>query len=504
MFDRLLRRRRLPTAPPPPLRSACYAPHSALYFQPDGIVRACCVTAFAVGSVVGPERPTLREIWDGAVMASQRHALEAGDFHLGCQECEVIAAAGGREATVAHHFDRFADGAPHEFPKLLDLALSSRCNLQCIMCNGELSSAIRVNRDGLAPLPGSYDDRFFEELDEFLPHVERFQFKGGEPFLAWENRRIWDRLIELGLSPEVTVTTNGTLLNDDVERYVQQLRMQPNISVDGMTAETLESIRVGVRSDKLWRNIDRFQELGEAAGTGMTLSFCLMKMNWREVLPFLREADRRRVNCNVIFVNQPTEYDLLRLPHDELASVRRELAGQAAEFVTAEPQRIWTEILTRLDAQLEHPVEIVVRVPVDNLDRPGRPVDPDPPVDAAVQQRLRSALVRRHGREPLTATADADGVIRELDEPDWAEWLGAATFVGRPMESIGQVIQSEVGDIRVEVLPSEVMGVEQLAIEVDAPSGRRYLQLQRFVDESTGHSCAFLTEVGEASASAGD
>ena len=247
------------------------------------------------------------------MLASQRRALESGDFELGCQECEVIGSTGGRDATVARHFDRFAGEAPHDFPKLLDLALSSRCNLQCVMCNGELSSAIRVDRDGLAPLPGAYDDRFFEELDEFLPHVERFQFKGGEPFLGWENRRIWDRLIELGLTPEVTVTTNGTLFNDNVERYVRELRMQPNISVDGMTAATLESIRVGAEWRSLWHNIDRFQDLGETSGTGMTLSFCLMRMNWREVLPFLREADRRRVNCNVIFVNQPTGYDLLRL-----------------------------------------------------------------------------------------------------------------------------------------------------------------------------------------------
>ena len=119
----------------------------------------------------------------------------------------------------------------------------------------------------------------FEELDEFLPHLERLQFKGGEPFLARENQRIWDRLIELGLTPEVTVTTNGTLFNDRVAHYVRELRMHPNISVDGMEAETIEAIRVGVDAQRLWHNIDRFQELAEEAGNGMTLSFCA-KARW--------------------------------------------------------------------------------------------------------------------------------------------------------------------------------------------------------------------------------
>jgi len=172
-----------------PLISSCHAPHAALYFRPDGLIHACCVTSLAIGSSIGDQRQSLREIWDGAVLGAQRSALEAGDFSLGCQECEVVASAGGRQSALAHHFDRFADGTPHAFPKMMDFALSSRCNLQCVMCNGSLSSAIRTQRDGPPPLPDAYDDRFFDELDEFLPHLERLQFKGGEPFLAPENRR---------------------------------------------------------------------------------------------------------------------------------------------------------------------------------------------------------------------------------------------------------------------------------------------------------------------------
>jgi molybdenum cofactor biosynthesis enzyme MoaA len=469
-----------------PLSSACFAPHSALYLRPDGLVHACCVTGFSIGSVWGPERQSLREIWEGAALATQRRALEDGSFDLGCQECEWVADSGGRDASLPVHFDRFATGAPHPFPKLLDLALSSRCNLQCVMCNGGLSSAIRTQREGLPPLPDCYDDRFFEELDEFLPHVERFQFKGGEPFLARENRRIWDRLIELGLEPEVTVTTNGTIFNDDVARYVRELRMHPNISIDGMRPETLEAIRVGVEADKLWRNIDRFQELAEVAGNGMTLSYCLINSNWREVLPFLAEADRRELNCNVIVVNQPSQYDLLRLPHEELTEVFQQLCDADPQFAGAAPRQAWNEVLERLRSHLEHPVALVVNSDVT-------PMLESRPVDRGTQEVLRASLAQEFGIEPLEVEADG-GIVQRVTDPEWATWLGARGFVGRPIDSLGDVIEASVGPLAETWAESPVADVVVIVLDVDSPDGRRSLMVHRLVDAESGQHRVFVVQ----------
>jgi MoaA/NifB/PqqE/SkfB family radical SAM enzyme len=425
-------------------------------------------------------------------VAAQRQALEAGAFDLGCQECEYVAESGGRAASLAVHFDRFAGGTPHEYPKLLDLALSSRCNLQCVMCNGGLSSAIRTQREGLPPLPDCYDDRFFEELDEFLPHVERFQFKGGEPFLARENRRIWDRLIELGTEPEVTVTTNGTLLTDDVVRYVRELRMHPNISIDAMDPATLESIRVGVDATRLWRNVDRFQELVEEAGQGMTLSFCLMSNNWTELAPFLIEADRRGLNCNVILVNQPRRYDLLQLPHPELERVHAELAASAPALRTSTPAAEWDAVLERIRGQLEAPVELVV----SSVVLTSRPVGDD------VQRELRELLVSAYGSEPMVVEAE-DGVVCAVEVPEWAHWIGAERFVGRQLDGLGELIEERFGPISANWLVSPLHGVVVLSHEVDAPHGRRDLRVHRLVDEGSGRQRVFVVEAPPGSPSPG-
>lgn len=299
-----------------------------------------------MGTVHGPDRASLRDIWDGARAMELRTALDRGDFSLGCQECGQAIDAVGRRASLAHWFDRF-DDAPYEYPRMIDFALSSRCNLACVMCNGTLSSRIRRERDGLPPLPGAYDDRFFAELRELLPHLERAQFKGGEPFLSTETQRVWDDMVEVGVPDEVAVTTNATVLTAQAEAYLVGLRMHPIVSVDGITAETLESIRVGVEAEALWRNVDRIQSLVEQIGNGMTLTFCLVPGNWHEMGRFLAEADRRGVYPNVVRVEAPPDHSLTGLTRDELGRIHGALADerQQASGLSQDSARIWQEVL---------------------------------------------------------------------------------------------------------------------------------------------------------------
>lgn len=473
-------RRARPTAPvealpPAPLASACYAPHSALYFQPDGRVAACCASAFDAGYVTGPERRTLQEIWHGAQLADQRAALERNDFDLGCQECAFNTTVGGRLTSTAVHFDRYATGAPHPFPKMMDLALSNRCNLQCVMCNGGLSSSIRAKREHLPPLPGAYDDRFFDELADFLPHTERLHFKGGEPFLARENRRIWDLLIDRGLHPEVKITTNGTIFNERVERYLSELRVHPIISVDGTTPEVLESIRVGVESTRFWSNVDRFQAVADSVGTSVTLSFCLVRSNWREVLPFLREAERRGAWTSILFVNQPDEHDVLRLPHHELAAIHRELAAAPVAFDDRpDLAQEWATVLHRFREQIERPVTLSVHVPPRPDPEPG----PEPNLEpAADPEEIRTLLVASHQVEPVLLETLA-GTVTAVHPQPWSDWLAPGSWTGLPLEDLQRRVAEHTGAaVAVCAVDVDLPAVDTVAIEIDHPTdGRRTIR----------------------------
>lgn len=429
--------------------NACEAPHAALYLRPDGHVAACCGGWQFLGRVTGPRRRSLREIWDGVAARELRSALDAGDFGLGCWECGRAAASGRRDSSLAASFDRFASTRRPEHPRMMDFALSNRCNLQCVMCNGGLSSAIRAHRERRPPLPAAYDDRFFDELAEFLPHLERALFKGGEPFLAIENRRIWDELLRIGGSREVCVTTNGTIWNDRVERYVRQLGMDVILSVDAVDGSTLERIRVGVDAEQLWGNVDRFQAATAAEGRALTLCMCLISTNWRELHPFLVEVDRRGIGASVIWVDGPARHDLLGLSADALAEVRRtwEATASCAPALGEATAAIWDQALQRVDDALRSAPAAGAGVPVGIGKRPHpHPVGLD---------AYRSELAALSQGELLELDL-VDEVIREVRAPDWLRWLEPTDWIGTGLDQFTALLAGAIeGALRYEVDPGE-------------------------------------------------
>lgn len=378
-----------------------------------------------LGTVTGPQRQSLHEIWAGAAKAELRTALDAGDFSLGCVECGRLAAIGQREQSTAAQFDRYGGAAPGDLPRILDFALSNRCNLECVMCSGYFSSRIRRNREQRPPLPAAYDDRFFDELRDFIPHVERAHFKGGEPFLIPENARVWDLMREVGRGSEVSVTTNATVWNEKVDDYVRSLRMELIVSVDAIDPALLEAIRIGVDARQLWRNVDRFQEAATAADVPLTLSMCLMQENWRELGPFLDEATRRGLNPNVVWVWVPSTMDLLRLPPAELAVVHRELLDQRlARDETPATSSIWDEVLHRVGSVMEAQSAVTVR-----------PTRRPSPGAADAEVTSPTALVVRYEGDLAT----------EADVPPWAEFLDPSSWIGAGLQDLPMLLSQATG-----------------------------------------------------------
>jgi molybdenum cofactor biosynthesis enzyme MoaA len=257
--------------------------------------------------------------------------LAADDFRLGCELCAVRYDMGSPETAYLQVFDDLpVEEARPPWPVKLELALSNKCNLQCVMCNGELSSSIRIHREGRAPLPVVYDDRFFAELDEFLPHLRQIVFLGGEPFLGAEPRRLMERLMELELQPHCHVTTNGTQWNERVEAFVRSVPVHIAVSVDGYRAEVLESVRVGVDRDTVMTNVDRFREATRAEGKDLSLSFCLMRPTWGEMGAVLAWGDRLDVDVFVNTVTAPPHLSLHHAPAEELAEIVTVLRSEDA------------------------------------------------------------------------------------------------------------------------------------------------------------------------------
>ncbi len=347
---------RLPFRPRAVDFDGCAAPTSTLYFAPDGAVRACCVNHAYVYGRIGEQ--SIREIWDGARVQALRDAVAAGDYSLGCQECGSRFDAGGRAWSNAPQFDVFAGRPSGRHPLRMEFILSITCNLQCEMCSGEWSSAIRTQREGRPPLRSPYGDDFFEELREFLPHLEVASFLGGEPFLAREQRRVMDLMLEIGFDQPVSVVTNGTQWNDRVARYLRELPISVTVSVDGVTAETNEMLRAGTRHDEVMENVDAMHDVVRSRGGDLAYQFCLMHQNWHEFGRFLVAAEAKGRPVFVMTVST-AGFSLWDLPIDELRPIVEALDAESGRVRRhlRRNRAVWDRELSRLHAHLERLVE---------------------------------------------------------------------------------------------------------------------------------------------------
>lgn len=343
-------------------RSGCYAPFVSLYFDTHGNVLACCKNWSNPLGNVAVDR--LDDIWNGVPMQRMRDGLATYQFGGGCETCAWQIRHGDFTKAFPHVFDEFPVESPRpEWPAMIQFGGSNTCNLECVMCNGVLSSTIRARREHMPPLPKYYDDRFFADLRKYLPHLRMAQFFGGEPFLAHECFRIWDMMIEEGLSTRCHVSTNGTQYTARVERVLAALPFSITVSVDGATRGMVESIRVRARYDDVMRNIQRFREYTTQRKTWMALSYCLMRQNWHEFAEFLLFAEE--LGCEV-FVNtviDPPRHSLFSLPAAEMARLADRFEASGVDVVPRLTinRRVWDEqvAVLRGSAREQHVNDLV-------------------------------------------------------------------------------------------------------------------------------------------------
>jgi MoaA/NifB/PqqE/SkfB family radical SAM enzyme len=312
-------------------RSLCYAPHTNLFFDTQGRARACCWNwEHPLGNV---QTHTLDEIWRSAQANILRQALENYSLHNGCALCEKETENGWTSRALIRNYDTFSvEPMSMQWPKRMEFAISNVCNLECVMCTGEFSSAIRTRRERRPPLPKVYTEAFLQSLRKYVPHLEAINFLGGEPFLISEYYTIWQILVEEAPHVKCHVLTNGTQYNDRIEHFMQSLDFSFAVSLDGATKATVESIRVNANFDEQMNNLQRLREYTRKRNTDLFLTFCFMRKNWHEFGEFCLFADSWDCDVKVNHVTRPPEMSIETLPSQELCKLVDAMGAQAVHL----------------------------------------------------------------------------------------------------------------------------------------------------------------------------
>ncbi|MFH0867651.1 MAG: radical SAM/SPASM domain-containing protein [Bacteroidota bacterium] len=314
----------------------CHAPFHSLRFSQSGHALACC---FNRGHVLGkiPEQ-NLHEIWFGNRMESLRKYIKHNDLTLGCNECLKRIEDGLFDLSGAAQYDYLAQESAGKYPDMLDFEISNTCNLECIMCLGENSSAIRSNRENLPPYDQHYDSRFVEQLVEFIPYLKEARFSGGEPFLVSLYYDIWEKLIALNPSVKLSVLTNATLLTGRIKKILSEGNFVISVSVDSLNKEKYEKIRRNADFCSVMSNLEYFYDYSLLKKNIFSLNVCPVPHNWDEIAEMVRYCNEKNMQLILHSVIFPPSESLWAKDSGELQQILMKLENEKieAQTITAE------------------------------------------------------------------------------------------------------------------------------------------------------------------------
>ncbi|HLP50940.1 MAG TPA: radical SAM protein [Chitinophagales bacterium] len=308
----------------PSSKHICHAPFSNMYFNVHGDCAPCWLTFIEPDSY--PNK-SIREIWFGEKYQALRKHLLTYDLTHKCNVCLKNLQGGNYTSVLARAYDV---NQPAEYPQMMELELSNTCNLECVMCIGELSSSIRKNRERLPAIKNAYDDKFVEQLEEFIPHLKELRFNGGEPFLINAVFKIFEKVEKLNPKLKIVIATNGTVLNYKVKEWLNKLNIHINFSLDSLTPEIYETIRVNAHFDRVIENFHFYRDYTRANNRTMCLMVNPMRNNWHEMPEFIKFVNKHNINIWFNTIHRPVDWAIWPLPHNELANIYEKLT--TAEF----------------------------------------------------------------------------------------------------------------------------------------------------------------------------
>lgn len=295
---------------------SCLAPYSTLNFDTTGVIRFCCYNnKFILGTYPSI---SIEDAWYNPARKEFIKSLEAHNFNQGCERCEYLIATkntAGALYTKFNMFEPYIKELPKDLPLNFEFEFGTICNYECIMCGGKWSSSIRKNREKLPPIKSPYDENFIKQLKYFIPYLRTATFLGGEPFLNPLYYKIWDLLLELNKDIILHITTNGSILNERIKRYLNEFsNAKIIISIDSLKKETYELIRKNGNFDNVMKNIKELLEIKKLN----SIAFCPMIQNVYELPDIVKFCEDNRLGLYLNTVMEPLGGKLKSIHENEV------------------------------------------------------------------------------------------------------------------------------------------------------------------------------------------
>ena len=223
----------------------------------------------------------------------------------------------------------------------LRIALTPRCNLNCIYChhegeaepNGEISDEMVVSVARAAAALG----------------IRSLKFTGGEPLLR---RDLAGLIAQMPQDLDISLTTNGIFLAEQAGPLAEAGLDRVNVSLDSLRPEIYRAITGGKESDleKVLAGIDAARAAGLAP---IKLNVVVLKENEAEISDLIDFCRQKGLILQLI--------ELLDLRHQGLSgdidAIERSLAAQADSVRTREMHRRKKYFLDGAEVEVVRPMD---------------------------------------------------------------------------------------------------------------------------------------------------
>ncbi|MFC2044914.1 radical SAM/SPASM domain-containing protein [Chloroflexota bacterium] len=209
-------------------------------------------------------------------------------------------------------------------PRLIDWAITTKCNLSCRHCRGMVGDELSTERAR----------KLITEIAELKPCWVIVE--GGEPLLREDLFQLLDLMRQKGL--EVHLITNGMLLNPGVLAALKRLGVKVMISIDGAIPQTYEAIRSGASFETV------MEKARNCAREGIleAINFTILKSNYTEIPAIFELATSIGVKSLTFIGFKPCHgyHEELLLPEEYEEAVRLTCRGSqetGCDFFFDEP-----------------------------------------------------------------------------------------------------------------------------------------------------------------------